>query len=96
MQANIGDGSKHCFFPVIVSYCCNILEGKDISSLKHGLLVQKPCVRCFASLHDVKGFRMARCRMIRDTELAQEMFRECAENFISTERNKEKNINIKW
>ena len=36
-------------FPVVVSYCCDIVEAKNISAVKHGQTTPTPCHRCLAS-----------------------------------------------
>ena len=35
-------------FPLLVSYCCDIPEAKNVSAVKHGLSVLRPCHRCLA------------------------------------------------
>lgn len=40
-------------FPIIVSYCCNIPEGKDMLCAKHAISVMRPCVKCPTSKDDI-------------------------------------------
>lgn len=80
---------------MLVSYCCDIPEGKDVSSVKQGLLVRNPCARRLAELDDVKGFSMTEYCTIQNTELVLEVFRGCMEEFVTTYCNGEKMINIK-
>lgn len=56
----IGDGLELCCFAVLVSCFCDIPERKDVSSVKQGLLVRKPCIFRLASLDDGKGLLMER------------------------------------
>lgn len=31
---------------LLLSYCCHILKGKDISAMRHDVAVKIPCVQC--------------------------------------------------
>ena len=45
-------------FPVIVSYCCDIPESKDMSGVLHNFTPTRPCVRCLGtSSQFMKGTR---------------------------------------
>ena len=44
-------GVWNCF-PALVSYCADIIEVKNVSAVKQGLSVQKPCHSCLATLQD--------------------------------------------
>lgn len=90
-----GDGLEFCCFPVMVSYHCDIPQGKDVWSVKHGLLVRKLCICCLALPDDVQWLQMARRRTTQDTKSWRELFRECTEKFICTEGNNKKKINMK-
>lgn len=35
--------------PLLVWYCCHILEAKDMSTVRRGVLVTRPCTRCVVS-----------------------------------------------
>lgn len=41
-----------------MSHCCDIPKWKDVSSVNHDLVVQKSFIPCFASLDDVRGFKL--------------------------------------
>ena len=45
-EAFFGNVDRWNIFPILVSYCCDIPECKDMSAVKHGLSCQMPCVRC--------------------------------------------------
>lgn len=66
IQMNIGDRSELCFLPVIVSYFCDIPEGKYVPSINHGLLIQKLCTHCLTLLNYVERLRMEMCRRVQD------------------------------
>lgn len=50
--------SKVSFFSVNVAYYCKFSEGKDISIVKHGLLVRKQCTIRLAPQGGVKRLRI--------------------------------------
>lgn len=54
------NGSELACSSEVVSYCCDISERKDILSVKHGLLVRKPCIACLVLMDDMRSLRMAR------------------------------------
>ena len=60
-----GEGKK-CF-PLLVSYCCDIPEAKDMSAVKHNLSTSFPCHRCLVSLDDIKSLTMAEKRCFSET-----------------------------
>lgn len=39
-------------FPIVFYYCLDILEVKDMSSVKHNIEVSSPFVRCLIILDD--------------------------------------------
>lgn len=54
-------------FPKIISYCCDIPEGKDVACVKHGGRGSSPCIRCHACINDFRLARLGVPRMIEDT-----------------------------
>lgn len=44
-------GTWRCF-PALVSYCADIPEAKNLTTVKHGLAVTRPCHRCLGTLSD--------------------------------------------
>lgn len=89
------DGSELCCFPINVLHCCYISERKDVSSVRHGLLVLKPCTCYLASRDDVSRLPLARCSTIKDTQSVGERFTECTEKFTSSDDNKKRKLNVK-
>lgn len=53
--------------PLLVSYCCDIPEGKDISGVRHGVAVRRPCVRCMVTGEDIIAGRRSDIRSMEDT-----------------------------
>jgi hypothetical protein len=49
----IDSTSKWNCFPVLISYCCDIIEAKNITVVKHGLSGCNPCHRCLATPSDM-------------------------------------------
>lgn len=46
---------------IVVSQCCDMTDGKDMSSLRHWTMVHPPCTRCFATC---AKFRSMNCESI--------------------------------
>lgn len=78
----IADGSELYCFEVVVSYCCDIPEAKDTSSIINVLLVRRQCVRSLVSLDDVEGLQTVRYCTMQSSESAQELFRKCMKDFV--------------
>ena len=47
-------GTWRCF-PAVVSYCADIPEAKNLTTVKHGLAVTRPFHRCLGTLSDFKN-----------------------------------------
>lgn len=53
--------SRNCF-TMVVSYCCDILEAKNVSAVRHGAERYHPCVHCDVKYGHIEyGRRRATC-----------------------------------
>lgn len=57
---------KKCF-RLLVPYCCDFPEGKDMSDMQRGVAVKKACVGCVVTRDDIISSRMATERSVKDT-----------------------------
>lgn len=48
----LGSREIRKYFLMILSYCCSILEAKDMFAVRHGVGRQHPCVRCHGTYED--------------------------------------------
>lgn len=55
-------------FPSVVSYCCELPEGNDMSCIRHGSRVQRSCSKCLVSLNDIKNLRTDQVRTVTETK----------------------------
>lgn len=94
-NTKIGDGSIVGGLPVNISYCCDISERKDVSTVRHGLLVWIPCARRLVLLNDVRKMLMARCRTTWHTKPPLDVFADCMEELTSTQSSRKKRIQAK-
>lgn len=68
----VGVGKNVCYcFLIVLSYCCKISEGKDISCAKHCNAVTRPYIRCVVALDDIRSLRDSDKRQLRQTMLAR-------------------------
>ena len=58
--------------PVIVSYCCDLPEAKDVSGIRHGMKHQHPCIRCLSTPEEMKIRRTHEKRTIAGTYVVRE------------------------
>lgn len=40
---------------ILEFYCCDILEGKDMSGVCHGNVVSRPCIQCLVSRAELES-----------------------------------------
>lgn len=66
-QVKTREGLEWKCVPLLVSYCCDISEGKDISAVRHGVAVRRPCVRCMVTGEDIIAGRRSDIRSMEDT-----------------------------
>lgn len=53
-----GEMNGACHFnPIGLSQCLDIPGGKDMSSVKHGASVKRPCEKCLAMTEDNRNLR---------------------------------------
>ena len=57
----------YCCFPLLISYCCDIPEAKDMTAVKHNLNTPSPCHNCLVSLDDILELRTAPRRDTQST-----------------------------
>ena len=63
--------AQNCFkvcFPLLISYCCDVPEGKDMGAVKHNLNTPYPCHVCLVSLDDIIDLETAPRRAFTETE----------------------------
>lgn len=58
--------ARRCF-PIVVSYCCDIPEAKDVSAIRHGHGRYHPCVRCHITYEDMVRGRGSPSRVLSGT-----------------------------
>lgn len=51
--------------PLLVTYCCDIHENKDMSAARHRVSVKRPFLRCMVSGKDIIGNQMAGERSLK-------------------------------
>ena len=65
---NMNQESHKVCFPMLISYCCDIPEGKDMGAVKHNLTTALPCHVCKVSLDDIISLRTAPRRSFIETQ----------------------------
>lgn len=68
-------GERWRCFPTMISYCCNIPEGKDISDMKHSIAVQELFVRYLASIEDIQNLCDGETREMKEKEETRKEYR---------------------
>ena len=81
------DGSVWNAFPTILSYCCDIPEAKNLSAVKHGLMVNKPCIRCMCTADLFCSPTTAVPRHRNDTLHIRSKVKECDRLIIDADKN---------
>lgn len=66
----------YCFL-FVVSCCCDKLDAKHISCIRHGTSVQKPWVRCLFSLNDIRDLKTGQLRTVMKTNEGQNLVKPC-------------------
>jgi len=61
------DGESKICFPMLISYCCDIPEAKDMSAVKHNLSTPFPCHICLVTLDDIRSLLTAQKRCFTET-----------------------------
>ena len=56
------DSSLWNWFPLLVSYCCDIPEAKNVFAIRHGTRTIMPCVRCTSSPSNFHLWTSSPCR----------------------------------
>lgn len=69
-------GTWRCF-PAVVSYCSDIPEAKNLTTVRHGLTVTRPCHRCLATLSDFEKFSDCLPRHRSQTTDVRRIVAEC-------------------
>ena len=63
-------------FPMLMSYCCDIPEAKDMSACLHNITTKCPCHRCMVKLSDICNLSTGRQRHYVDTSnIRNEVYR---------------------
>ena len=92
------DNKRWRCFSVLCSYCCDILEGKEIFGIRHGLLTNKPCIQCNCTFEDMHLLKEGIKRMIDDTlslrKRANEIMRNNGKEFDDSEILKANSLSI--
>lgn len=80
--AALKTGTGLICIPRLVSYCCDIPEGKDMSSVLHGVTTKHPCVRCMVTGDGIVSMTTASprrfeyahdCRVATESDEQQEL-----------------------
>lgn len=66
-EAEVRDGEIHNSFPMVVSYCCDIPEAKDLSAVWHGAERRQPRVMCHSTNKDSVRGRKTSSRVVAET-----------------------------
>lgn len=75
--------------PLLISYCCDIPEAKDMSAVRHNLNTNCPCHRCLTNLSSIQSFRKAKARLYKDTFKIRMDIKSKTGGTKSTEHNEE-------
>lgn len=67
-------GKKWKCHPALVSYCCDLPEGKDMSGVKHGATMY-PCIRCLTSKHDIRELKVGPTRFAHEMDEVIKMYK---------------------
>ena len=85
-------------FCVLCSYCCDILEGKEIFGIRHGLLTNKPCILCNCTFEDMRLLKRGIRRKIDETltmrRKVNEMMKKNGKEFDDSEILKTNSLSI--
>lgn len=54
---------------LLVLYCCNILEARDMSEMLHSFAVKRPCVRCVVIGEGINSGLMTGERSVRGSKM---------------------------
>lgn len=60
--------------PLLILYCCDIVEGKDRLAEQHGVMAQRPCLEDIMTVDHIFSFQMAAERSLRGTKMARKSF----------------------
>ncbi len=63
----LNNGVKLTCFPQLISYCCDIPEGKDMTAVKHNLNTLFPCHNCLVLFEDIVNLQTKPRRTFEDT-----------------------------
>lgn len=66
--------------PLLILCCRNILEGKDISAVRHIVAEKRPYVRCIVTGDHVNSDEMVCERSVRETKIIGSRFLEIPSN----------------
>lgn len=67
----VRDVVKWTHVPLQVSCCWDIREGRDKSTVRHGVVVKIPCVQCTVTVEDIVSVRMSSKKSLRDTSMVR-------------------------
>lgn len=68
--------------PVLLLYCFDIPEIKDVSAVRHNVVVKRHFVRCIVSEENIISGEKVGERSIKDTKMIRSLFeRNCEQKF---------------
>ena len=84
------------WFPLLVSYCCDIPESKNLFAVKHGTASDMPCVRCESPQLDFSRTSTANPRSRYRTDMARSTVSRLSSELTSLQSTKSGNLrNVK-
>lgn len=82
-------------FPVIISYCCDIPESKDMSGVLHNFTPRRPCVRCLGTCKDFDGGVKASPRLVHNVTITRGDVSELLKSAATASSTARKNMLVK-
>lgn len=80
--------------PSVASYCCDILEGRDMAAVRYGVVVKRPFVRCMMTVRDINILRTGAARNSKDPIMVRDRVSEAEQeknnkNWMESEEDRE-------
>lgn len=57
LEVSANEGEKQMYFFFVISYVCDVLDGKDMSFTKYGFASSRLSVICMATAYGIRSLR---------------------------------------
>lgn len=75
-------GKWQCY-PLICSYCCDIIEAKDLACIRHNITPRRPCIRCISTNEDMRNNVVKPYRTFQHMSEVRRKIKESIESYRS-------------